>query len=93
MGDEETDAVLAALLNDEDLAVVKRVAACLLALLASRALERFTGVYAVADNQRGDVMNDELRVAVATHPRLRPALLRLANDGDAGARSALAWFD
>lgn len=49
MDDAEADAALAALLNDEDLAVINRAAACLLALPTTRALERFTGAYAVAD--------------------------------------------
>ncbi|WP_158648111.1 hypothetical protein [Nocardioides houyundeii] len=92
MDDVEADAALGALLNDEDLGVIERAAACLLGLPTTRALELFTGAYAVVDDQRGDAMNDQLRVAVVRNPKLRPALLELANGGEAGARAVLAWL-
>lgn len=92
MGDAEADAAVIRLLNDDDLAVVRRAAACLLALPTATALACFTSVYAVADDQAGDSMNDELRVAVAMDQRVRPALGLLADAGDSGARSALAWL-
>jgi HEAT repeat protein len=90
--DTEADAALVALLSDENLAVIKRAAACLLTLPISGALERFTNAYAMADDQVGDAMNDELRVASATNPGLFSALMELANEGDAGAQLAVSWL-
>lgn len=90
--DAEADAALVTLLSDENLAVIRRATRCLLRLRTTKALERFTDAYAVADDQVGDAMNDELRAAVVESPRLRPALLELAKAGDAGARAALAWL-
>lgn len=92
MDDADSDSALATLLKDEDLAVIEHASACLLALSTAKALRRFTAGYLVVGDQGGDVMNDQLRVAVALNPRLRPALVELAGNGDAGARAALQWL-
>jgi hypothetical protein len=68
MKDAEAGATLARLLGDENLAVVRRTTACLLGQPTAKALQRFTATYAIADNQIGDAMKDELRVAVVTNP-------------------------
>ncbi|PKW26606.1 hypothetical protein [Phycicoccus duodecadis] len=89
---DEADAAVAALLDDENLAVIRRAVASLLANPTPRAVGRFTSSYATASDQVGDYMNDELRAAVALNPPVRITLAALADQGDAGAQMALDWL-
>lgn len=84
--DEEADAAVAALLGDEDLWVIRRAAAALLANPTAHAVGRFTSAYATASDQVGDHMNDELRVAASLNLRVQIMLATLADQGDVGAR-------
>jgi HEAT repeat protein len=90
--DAASNAALATLLDDDNLGVIKRAVSSLLGNRTTPALRRFTSSYATASDQVGDVMNDELRVAVALNPGLRDTLLTLADGGDVGARMALDWL-
>ncbi len=90
--DVEALEALAALLNDTDLAVIKRSVAALLANSSRASLLLLLDAYPTSDNQVGDVMNDELRVAVAEHPDLRGQLRALSDEGNFGARLATTWL-
>jgi HEAT repeat protein len=91
--DAEADTAVAALLDDDDLGVIRRAVSSLLANPTTLAVRRFTSSYATAGDQVGDTLNDELRTAVAGIPRLRDTLVSLADGGDVGARMALDWLD